>query len=68
MRPPKTVTIARSMDGEYRVPGPGTYPSPRAAESAAYYTDDKTDAIGTARLMHGPNVTVKIKRVINHPQ
>lgn len=60
---PTTVTITRDSNGEYRVPGTG-----KRIEQEAYYTDDKTDAIGTARLMHGHNVTVKIKRVINHPQ
>lgn len=36
----------RYRDGEYRVPGP------ERNENTAYYTDDREDAIGTARLMY----------------
>lgn len=48
----QTIAACRSMgmscrysDGEYRV----NYP--KGAESTAYYTDDASDAIGTARQM-----------------
>lgn len=35
----------RCIDGEYRVNYPG------GAESTAYYTDDASDAVATARVM-----------------
>lgn len=37
------VKIVKSLDGEYRVPDPS------GRESRAYYTDDKADALGTAK-------------------
>lgn len=49
--------ITIRFDGEeYRVPGPN------GTEEQAYYTNDKDDAIGTARLVFGPDVVTKIKR------
>ena len=40
-------------DGEYRVPGPD------GTEAQAYYTDDRDDAVGTAKAMHGAFRTIK---------
>lgn len=58
----RRVTIAFDGD-EYRVPGPD------GREATAYYTNDKEDAIGTARHMYAPQIIrVKIKRVEIHPE
>lgn len=46
---PNKITITKT-DDEFRVPGPGK------TESSAYYTDDREDAIGTARAMWGKDV------------
>ncbi len=43
--------------GTYRVPGPDK------TEAQAYYADDKEDAIGTAKAMHGEDVVIKFRRV-----
>ena len=42
---------------EYRVPGK------KGTEASAYYTDDKEDAIRTARAEHGRNISIKVKRM-----
>lgn len=45
------------FDGdEYRVPGP------KGTEAQAYYTDDREDAIGTAKLVYGTETVVKIRK------
>ncbi len=51
----KTVTI-RLKDGEYRVTGPD------GTEAQAYYTDDREDAIGTAKAVFGTSISIKINR------
>jgi len=52
------ITIQYNIDNnEYRVPG--IVPT----EAAAIYTDDKQDAIDTARLIYGDDVTIKIRRI-----
>lgn len=61
----KTITIR--FDGEeYRVPGR----NPKREEEA-YYTNDKSDAVRTAQIIHGdccsPDVpVVKVRRVEAH--
>lgn len=51
------VTIRRAAFGDYRVP------APCRTEAAAYYTDDPTDALDTARkIWIGHAVTFRIGR------
>jgi hypothetical protein len=55
---PKTITIRKNvMYGEYRVPGK------KGTEASAYYTDDKEDAVATAKAEHGKNVVIKFRSV-----
>ena len=55
---PKTITIRKNVTyGEYRVPGR------KSTEAAAYYTDDKEDAVATAKAEHGKNVVIKFRSV-----
>lgn len=56
---PKKVTILKdSGTGEYRVPGPA------GTEAQAYYTDDRNDAVGTARSMwKGHDISITFKSV-----
>lgn len=51
--------VIRYDGEEYRVP------SLDATEAGAYYTTDKEDAYGTAKLIHGKNVAITIRRVNN---
>jgi hypothetical protein len=52
----KRITITRLVDwGEFRVPGPD------GTEAQAYYTDDREDAIGTARAIYGPDVRITFR-------
>ena len=53
------VTIKKLADwgDEYRVP------SPDGTEAGAYYTDDKEDAINTARVMHGDDIVILFRTV-----
>lgn len=54
--PMKTVTI-KILDGEYQVPG-------RTARlEEVYFTNDRADAMATALLIHGKDITIKIKRI-----
>jgi len=53
----KSITIQNNYDGEYRVPGP------KGNEAQAYYTDDKQDAIDTAKKVWGNDVNIKFKKV-----
>ena len=52
----KTITITKNYN-EYRVPGK------KGTEASAYYTDDKEDAIETAKAEHGKNVVIKFRSV-----
>lgn len=52
----KTITILQASWGEYRVPGP------KGTEAQAYYTDDREDAVGTAKAIYGQDTKVKFKR------
>jgi hypothetical protein len=55
---PKTITIQKNIAyNEYRVPGK------KGTEASSYYTDDKEDAIRTAKAEHGNNITIKFKSV-----
>ena len=54
------LTITKDANGEYRVPGPN------GTEAQAYYTDDKADALDTARLEH-PLTVFKFRTVAEHP-
>lgn len=62
---PITIKIAFDRDNhEYRVP------APNGKERGAYYTNDRDDAEGTARLMYagcGPH-SFKIVRVTEWPK
>jgi hypothetical protein len=51
-----TVTIEKA-DGEYRVPAEDGY------EDGAYYTDDKEDAVSTAKKVFGDDATIKFRSV-----
>lgn len=42
------ITIRKNVDGEFEVPAP--------TKAELYFTDDKDDAIGTARMIHGDDV------------
>lgn len=42
----KNIIVIRKQDGEFRVP------APNGEEEGAYYTDDKDDAISTAKVMY----------------
>ncbi len=55
------LVIQKKQDGEYRVPGPAG-----KEEAAAYYTDDRQDAIGTAKAMYGADAVLKFKTVEEH--
>ena len=55
---PKTITIRKNISlNEYRVPGK------RNTEASAYYTEEKEDAVLTAKDMHGKNVIIKFRSV-----
>ena len=47
--------MARDDTGEHRVPGPD------GTEAQAYYTDDRQDAIETARSIYGPRVSLRFR-------
>lgn len=49
--------IIRFDGDEYRVPGPDR------TEAQARYTNDREDAIGTAKMVFGPDVKITFKRV-----
>jgi hypothetical protein len=54
----KTVWVTKDpSSGEYRVP------SPDGSEKGAYYTDDKEDAIGTAKnyMYKGKSINIRFK-------
>jgi hypothetical protein len=54
----KTITIVKNIGlNEYRVPGK------KGTEASAYYTDDKDDAIATAKAEHGRNIVIKFRSV-----
>lgn len=54
----KVVILKNSSTQEYRVPGP------KGTEAQAYYTDDKDDAIGTAKDMYGTeDITITFRTV-----
>lgn len=52
-----SVIIQKDINGEYRVP------SLERTEAGAYYTDDRQDALETAKKIHGADVSLSIKRV-----
>jgi len=58
------VTIKLDANGEYRVP------SPDGTEAGAYYTDDREDAIGTAKMLYKgagfEQVSTKVRYVPSH--
>ena len=55
-----TITYSKEWD-EYRVPN---IPNPfLRMKDDLYYTDDRKDAIATAKKIHGDDVIVKIRRV-----
>jgi hypothetical protein len=58
---PHVVTIQKDQNGEFRVPGPAG-----KEEAGACYTDDKQDAVGTAKAMYGADVVCKFKTVEQH--
>lgn len=63
----KTVNIYITLDdnSEYRVPAPD------GREAGAYYTDDKEDAVGTARLLYKDlpgEYVFRTRRVAEHPE
>ena len=42
-------------------------PGPKGKEeAAAHYTDDKEDAVGTAKAMYGADILIKFKKVEQH--
>ena len=54
------VILKDSSTGEFRVPGPN------GSESQSYYTDDKQDAINTAKHMYkDKNVSINFRSVSN---
>jgi hypothetical protein len=57
----KTILITRDADDEYRVP------SKDGREAGAYYTNDKEDALATAKAIWG-QVNFRIKKVESHPE
>ena len=50
------ITVRFDDSGEHRVPGP------EKTEAQAYYTDDRDDAIWTARSIFGRDVEIKFRR------
>lgn len=53
----KTVTILRDVDwDEYQVPS--------EQEGSYYYTDDKEDAVDTAKAIHGQDAIIKYRQVV----
>ena len=46
------VVVIKICEGEYRVPGP------EHTEAQAYYTDDREDAVGTAKQVHGKDIEI----------
>lgn len=57
-----TIIITKDDYDEFRVPGPD------GREATAYYTDSKEDAKLTAGRMYGAGVTIRFKRVEEHPE
>jgi hypothetical protein len=56
----KTIVIKKStVYNEYRVPGK------KDMEASAYYTDDKEDAIATAKAEHGKDIIIKFRSVFS---
>ena len=56
MLKPITITIAYDVsDKEYRVPAPND------REAGAYYTNDRDDALGTARIIYADRGPVKFR-------
>jgi hypothetical protein len=53
----KTIIIQKNQDGEYRIP------SPDFTEAGACYTDNKQEAVDTAKAIHGADIAYQIKRV-----
>jgi len=52
------IQIRRNIDGEYEVPSLNS-----KGELDIYFTDDKEDAIGTAKMIHkGTEITCVIRR------
>ena len=51
-----TIKYSRQWE-EYQVPGPD------GTEAQVCYTDDKDDAIGTAKAIYGGEVEIKFRRV-----
>lgn len=45
--------IRKNIHGEYEVPEKNPHP---LENDCLYFTDDKDDAIGTAKMMHGDDV------------
>ncbi len=53
-----SIVITYNLEyAEYRVPGPD------ATEAQACYTDDKDDAIGTAKAVFGADVKIEFQDV-----
>ena len=53
----KRIVIKMDADDEYKVPAPD------GEERGAYYTNDRNDARGTARLMYAKKIKIDFRRV-----
>lgn len=57
-----TIAIRKNDYDEYEVPAEFVFHNRREVAAEIYYTDDKDDAIGTAKMIHGADVVCKFKR------
>jgi hypothetical protein len=59
----KKITIKfRTHYGEYQVPGDPADPRCQSVQSS-YFTDDRADAIATAKEVHGKNIKIVFRRI-----
>jgi len=62
-RKQKTITVKHSHElNEYRVPGNPSDPK-NTTNNSTYFTDDRADAIATAKKIHGESIAVKFHSV-----
>ena len=58
----KTITVTLDADGEYRLPTDDAH-----TELCMYYTDDRDDMQATARAEWGDDISIRVRRVDEHP-
>lgn len=56
------ILIKKNEYDEFEVPTEFVFSNRREVAAEIYYTDDKHDAIDTAKMIHGVDVVCKFKR------